>query len=79
MNYFLTHHYLAELSAAVALYGLWFVSEGVISASFLACLLAYPCLDLLMSIFRRVRGGVHHSRQIMSTSITDFFVRLAAI
>lgn len=42
------------LGAAVALYGLWFVSEGTISASFLACLLAYPCLDLLMSIFRRV-------------------------
>jgi UDP-N-acetylmuramyl pentapeptide phosphotransferase/UDP-N-acetylglucosamine-1-phosphate transferase len=26
------------LGAAVALYGLWFVSEGVFSASFLACL-----------------------------------------
>jgi UDP-N-acetylmuramyl pentapeptide phosphotransferase/UDP-N-acetylglucosamine-1-phosphate transferase len=45
------------LGAAVALYGLWFVSEGAISASFLACLLAYPCLDLLMSIFRRVLDG----------------------
>lgn len=45
------------LGAAVALYGLWFVSEGVISASFLACLLAYPCLDLLMSILRRVIDG----------------------
>lgn len=45
------------LGAALALYGLWFVSEGVFSASFLACLLAYPCLDLLMSIFRRVIEG----------------------
>ena len=43
------------LGAAVALYGLWFVSEGTISASFLACLLAYPCLDLLMSICRRLK------------------------
>ena len=43
------------LGAAVALYGLWFVSEGTISASFLACLLAYPCLELLMSICRRLK------------------------
>lgn len=45
------------LGAAVALYGLWFVSEGTFSAAFLACLLAYPCLDLLMSIFRRLKEG----------------------
>ena len=45
------------LGAAIALYGLRFVSEGTFSASFLACLLAYPCLDLLMSIFRRLREG----------------------
>lgn len=45
------------LGAAVVLYGLWFVTEGIFSAAFLACLLAYPCLDLLMSIFRRVREG----------------------
>jgi len=45
------------LGAAIALYGLWFVSEGTFSAAFLACLLAYPCLDLLMSIFRRLKGG----------------------
>ena len=45
------------LGAAVVLYGLWFVSKGAIPAAFLACLLAYPCLDLLMSIFRRLSGG----------------------
>lgn len=45
------------LGAAIGLYGLWFVSAGTFSASFLACLLAYPCLDLLMSIFRRVKQG----------------------
>jgi UDP-N-acetylmuramyl pentapeptide phosphotransferase/UDP-N-acetylglucosamine-1-phosphate transferase len=45
------------LGAAVALYGLWFVSEGAMSIAFLACLLAYPCLDLLMSIFRRLIDG----------------------
>ena len=45
------------LGAAIVLYGLWFVAEGVFSAAFLACLLAYPCLDLLMSIFRRLREG----------------------
>lgn len=45
------------LGAAVALYGLWFVSQGTLSAAFLACLLAYPCLDLLMSIFRRLKEG----------------------
>ena len=45
------------LGAAIVLYGLWFVAEGVFSAAFLACLLAYPCLDLLMSIFRRLKEG----------------------
>lgn len=45
------------LGAAVVLYGLWFVSEGTMSLAFLACLLAYPCLDLLMSIGRRISDG----------------------
>jgi UDP-GlcNAc:undecaprenyl-phosphate GlcNAc-1-phosphate transferase len=45
------------LGAAIALYGLWFVSEGTFSAAFLVCLLAYPCLDLLMSIIRRLKNG----------------------
>ena len=41
------------LGAALALSGLFLFSEDVFSASYLAVMLAYPCLDLLVSLVRR--------------------------
>jgi len=41
----------------LGLYGLIFFNEGVFSLSFLAALFAYPCLDFLVSISRRLAAG----------------------
>lgn len=46
------------LGAIIALYGLLGVSQGDFSAGFMACLLAYPCIDFLYSILRRIKAGV---------------------
>ena len=45
------------LGAALAIYGLVFFNTGVFSLGFLAALFAYPCLDFLVSIVRRVAVG----------------------
>ena len=45
------------LGAACALSGLFLFSEGVFSASYLAVMLAYPCLDILVSLVRRRLKG----------------------
>ena len=45
------------LGAAVALSGLFLFSEEVFSASYLAVMLAYPCLDILVSLVRRRING----------------------
>ena len=45
------------LGAALVLSGLFLFSEGVFSASFLAVLLAYPCIDILVSLVRRSTKG----------------------
>ena len=41
------------LGAALALSGLFLFSEGVFSAPYLAVMLAYPCIDILVSLARR--------------------------
>jgi UDP-GlcNAc:undecaprenyl-phosphate/decaprenyl-phosphate GlcNAc-1-phosphate transferase len=45
------------LGAALAVYGLAFFNAGVFSLGFLASLFAYPCLDFLVSIVRRMLVG----------------------
>jgi UDP-GlcNAc:undecaprenyl-phosphate GlcNAc-1-phosphate transferase len=45
------------LGAALAIYGLVFFNSGVFSLGFLASLFAYPCIDFLVSIVRRVIAG----------------------
>jgi len=45
------------LGAALALSGLYLYSEGTFSAAFLATLLMYPCIELLVSMFRRLVLG----------------------
>jgi len=45
------------LGAALAIYGLAFFNSGVFSLGFLASLFAYPCLDFLVSIVRRMMVG----------------------
>lgn len=45
------------LGAALAVSGLFLHSQGVFSAAFLAVLFAYPCIDLLVSLFRRFWQG----------------------
>ena len=45
------------LGAALALSGLFLFSEGVFSASYLAVMFAYPCLDILVSLARRRMQG----------------------
>ena len=37
--------------------GLMFFSNGIFSASFMAVLLAYPCLELVVTILRRAVAG----------------------
>ena len=45
------------LGAAVVLAGLFLYSEGTFSAAFLATLLMYPCIELLVSMGRRLLIG----------------------
>ena len=45
------------LGAALAIYGLVFFGTGVFSLGFLAALFAYPCIDFLVSILRRLLVG----------------------
>jgi UDP-N-acetylmuramyl pentapeptide phosphotransferase/UDP-N-acetylglucosamine-1-phosphate transferase len=45
------------LGAILVLSGLYFYERGVFSASFLAVLLAYPCIDFLMTLARRSWQG----------------------
>ena len=42
------------LAAGVALAGLFFYGQGIFSAPFLAVLLAYPCIEILVSMTRRI-------------------------
>ena len=45
------------LGAAVVLSGLMFYNNGTFSALFMAVLLAYPCLELVATILRRILSG----------------------
>ncbi len=45
------------LGAIILGYGLLGVSQGDFSAGFMACLLAYPCIDFLYSMSRRLAAG----------------------
>jgi UDP-N-acetylmuramyl pentapeptide phosphotransferase/UDP-N-acetylglucosamine-1-phosphate transferase len=45
------------LGAALAIYGLVFFNAGAFSLAFLASLFAYPCIDFLVSIVRRMLVG----------------------
>ena len=45
------------LGAALAIYGLVFFNAEVFSLAFLASLFAYPCIDFLVSIVRRILVG----------------------
>ncbi|MDB4322331.1 undecaprenyl/decaprenyl-phosphate alpha-N-acetylglucosaminyl 1-phosphate transferase [bacterium] len=45
------------LGAGVVLAGLFFNAQGIFSASFLAVLLAYPCIEIVVSMARRMITG----------------------
>ena len=45
------------LGAVIACYGLLGVAQGDFSAGFMASLLSYPCVELLVSMTRRARKG----------------------
>ena len=45
------------LGAALCVSGLFLYSQGDLSASFLAVLLAYPCIDMLVALSRRAAQG----------------------
>ena len=45
------------LGSMVALNGLFLFSNGVFSAAFLAVLFAYPCIDILVTVSRRLIAG----------------------
>ena len=45
------------LGAGVVLAGLFFNTQGIFSASFLAVLLAYPCIEIVVSMARRWVAG----------------------
>lgn len=45
------------LGAIIVSYGLLGVSQGDFSAGFMACLVAYPCLDFIYSLLRRLAAG----------------------
>ena len=45
------------LGAALAIYGMMFFNAGIFSLGFLAALFAYPCVDFLVSILRRMMVG----------------------
>jgi UDP-N-acetylmuramyl pentapeptide phosphotransferase/UDP-N-acetylglucosamine-1-phosphate transferase len=46
------------LGSIIVCYGLLGVAQGDFSASFMASILAYPCIDFVYSIVRRVREGL---------------------
>ena len=45
------------LGAIIVSYGLLGVAQGDFSAGFMACLVAYPCIDFVCSLLRRVASG----------------------
>ena len=45
------------LGAIIVSYGLLGVAQGDFSAGFMACLVAYPCIDFVYSLLRRVASG----------------------
>ena len=45
------------LGSMLVLNGLYLFSNGVFSAAFLAVLFAYPCIDILVTVFRRLLKG----------------------
>lgn len=45
------------LGAIIVSYGLLGVSQGDFSAGFMACLVAYPCIDFIYSLLRRLAAG----------------------
>ena len=45
------------LGAILALSGLHLFSEDIFSAGYLACLFAYPCIDFISTLIRRLRMG----------------------
>ena len=46
------------LGAIIVSYGLLGVAQGDFSAGFMACLVAYPCIDFVYSLLRRAASGV---------------------
>jgi UDP-N-acetylmuramyl pentapeptide phosphotransferase/UDP-N-acetylglucosamine-1-phosphate transferase len=46
------------LGAIIVSYGLLGVAQGDFSAGFMACLVAYPCIDFVCSLLRRLASGV---------------------
>jgi hypothetical protein len=45
------------IGATIAIFGLYAVAQGEMSAAFMAALLAYPCLDFIGSLTRRLLQG----------------------
>ena len=45
------------LGASLAISGLYLFYDDTFSATFLACLFAYPCIDFIMTLARRYRAG----------------------
>ena len=45
------------IGASIAIFGLYAVAQGEMSAAFMAALLAYPCLDFIGSLTRRLLQG----------------------
>jgi UDP-N-acetylmuramyl pentapeptide phosphotransferase/UDP-N-acetylglucosamine-1-phosphate transferase len=45
------------LGAIIVSYGLLGVAQGDFSAGFMACLVAYPCIDFVYSLLRRIVSG----------------------
>ena len=60
------------LGAALAISGLYLHSQDIFSAAFLAVLFAYPCIDFLVSLFRRFKQG----RSVFSPDNDHFHNRL---
>ncbi len=56
-NFFLGDMGAYGVGCILALFGFRFFNDGTLSLAFLAALFAYPCLDFLMSIFRRMVNG----------------------
>ena len=56
-NFFLGDMGTYGIGCMLALFGFRFFNDGTLSLAFLAALFAYPCLDFLMSIFRRMANG----------------------